>query len=250
MQGEWFSTTGDGDGYGVVSDITDFIDEINYSLSQSSQAVSYNQDPQLTLNKLDESEMEGLIRSSTKAWNLGRDGEARFLESNLSGVERAIELRDRMSQNIQDIARIVLLDPEKIVGSAQSAKAMEVLHGPLKDMVDELRIPIGDSMKKLVLKMGIATLLASKQGIDTPIIIPPGYQPTSLDIQLDWPPIFQQTIEDLQKKVQVAVSAASGNIISRKTATTFIAKDFGIMDVEAEHQEIAAQPVFNPFGGF
>ena len=253
VQGEWFKTCESNDspdGYGLVEDLTSFIDELCYSLSQSSQAVGYNQDPQLILNKMDEDEVSNLIRSASKSWNLGREGDAKFLESNMGGVERAIELRDKVRQNIADISRVVLLDPEKIVGSAQSAKAMEVLHGPLKDLIDEMRLVMEDHLKKLVLKMGIAILMAQKQGIDIPLMLPEGYQPTSIDLQVEWPPIFQQTMEDLQKKVAVAVAASSGNIISRETALRWLAKDFNVEDVEAELAKVDTQKVINPFGGF
>lgn len=255
VQGEWFRTCqaqdkDDPDGYGFVSDITDFIDEINYSLSQSSQAVGYNQDPQLAFKGMDESELGNLIRSSLKAWNMGREGEASFIESNLTGVERAIELRDKIKLNIQDITRIVMLDPEKIVGSAQSAKAMEVLHGPLKDLIDELRLSLEPVLKNLVLKMSLLILIANRNGMDVPLEIPAGYAPKSLALELDWPPIFQQTMEDLQKKVQVVSAATSANLISRESGTRFLAKDFGIENVDEEIQKIAAQPIINPFGGF
>lgn len=260
VQGEWLRTIDDNgikknpDGYGLICDLMDFIDELNYSLSQSSQSVGYNQDPQLTIKNMDQDEMANLIRSAAKSWNLGRNGEASFLETNLSGVERAIELRDKVRLNIQDISRIVLLDPEKIIGSAQSAKAMEILHGPLKDLIDELRIPMEKMVKNIVLKKSMMILIASRQGIDVPIMMPPGYQPKSLDLETEWPPIFQQTMEDLQKKVQTIGSAKTQGIVSPRTALKFVAKDFGIEDIEAELKEIeaaaAAQAALNPFGGF
>ena len=250
VQGEWMTTTGEEKGYGLTEDITSFIDELNYSLSQSSTAVSYNQDPQLYFKNLTEEETAAVIRSAMKSWNLGRDGEAGFLESNLNGVSTAMDLRDKMRLNVQDITRIVLLDPDKIVGQATSAKAMEVLHGPLKDLIDEIRGPIGKTIRKLTIKMGIAAIMGEKQGIQSPIILPPGYQPMNMNIELDWPPMFQQTIEDLQKKVAVAVQAAGASIISRRTALEYLAKDFGVVDLDEEQAKIDAQPVINPFGAF
>jgi hypothetical protein len=260
VQGEWGrigDTSGEDDsidGYGLCCDLHDFIDELNYSLSQSSQAVGYNQDPQLTIKGMDEEEMASLIRSVTKSWNLGRNGEASFLEAGMEGVKVAMELRDKVRLNIQDLTRIVLLDPEKIVGSAQSAKAMEVLHGPLKELVDELRPIIARLMKNLVLKMAVAILAADRQGIETPIILPPGYVPTSLNLELDWPPIFQQTMEDLQKKVGIASQAKNSGLISPETALRYIAKDFGIENIEEELAKIdeaaAKAAALNPFGGF
>lgn len=253
VQGSWFRTAevkDSPDGHGLCEDILEFIDEINYSLSQSNKAVSYNQDPQLIIKNMTEEEMATLIRSSMKSWNMGQKGEATFLESDLTGVERAGDLRNTMKQNIQDISFVTMLDPEKIIGSAQSGKAMEVLHGPFKDLIDDLRPAVEEFLKELVLKIGLAVLMASKKGMDVPLNIPPGWFPQSFEFKIEWPPIFAETMQDMQQKIALAVQATSGNLISRKTGTRFIAKIFGVDDIEAEHAEIAAQPVFNPFGGF
>jgi len=253
VQGEWFRTMeikDKPDGPSVIEDCLDFVDELNYSLSQSSQAVSYNQDPQLIFKKMDEDDLKDLIRSSAKAWNLGRDGEAAFLESNLSGVQRAMEFRDKIRLNLQDIARVVLLDPEKIVGSAQSGKALEVLHGPMVELVNELRPVIEHSLRNLVMKIAVATLLSSRQGLLVPINIPPTYTPMNLEPNIVWPPVFQQTIQDIQQKVTMVLSATNASLISRETGTRFLAPDFNVENVEEEIQKIASQPVINPFGMF
>lgn len=254
VQGEWFRTSEENhspDGYSLTEDILDFIDEINYSLSQSSHAVSYNQDPQILLNEMDEDEMNAMIRSSEKAWNLGKNGKAAFLESDLGGVQTATELRDKIRLGIQDVARIALLDPEKMVASAQSGEAMKVLHGPMVELINELRPMVEQGLINLVSKISISILQLRNAGIaDTPVTIPPGWEPKSLDISADWPEVFPMTIEDLAKKVSVANTATSGQFLSRETAMRWLAKEFGIEDVEEELAKIAAQPVINPFGGF
>lgn len=255
VQGEWFRTTEDKhspDGESLIGDegIRGFIDSINYSLSQGDQSVAYAQEPQLVIKGMDVDEIDNLIKSSTKAWNLGRDGEAAFVESTLTGIEKAIELRDKMKANIADLARVVMLDPEKIVGSAQSAKAMEVLHGPLVDLVHELRPVIEKSICSLVTKMAVCVLILQQRGVNEVMEIPKGWAPKSLNITPLWAPIFPMTMEDLQKKVSVAVQAANNTIISRETMLSWVAKDFGIEDLEEEKAKIAAQPVINPFGAF
>lgn len=253
VQGQWFRTSRNKhvpDGYSLIEDLFDFIDELNYSFSQSSNAVSYNQDPQLVLKGMDVDDIDNVIRSSTKAWSLGRDGEAQFLETNLNGVKAAEELRDKVRVNVQDIARIVLLDPEKIVGSAQSGKAMEVLHGPMVELIDELRPMVEEDMISLLVKISMTYLILMNAGVDTGLEIPPGWRPSSFNISAIWPPVFPMTTEDLQKKVAVAVAASSGNLISRETMTRWLAKDFDVEDIEAEIAKIAAQPILNPFGSF
>lgn len=253
VQAEWFRTVEDRfspDGYGLTEEIIPFNDELNYSLSQSSQAVGYNQDPQLTVAGMDEDEVDTLIRSSQKGWNLGKDGKAAFLESNLQGVERAIELRDKMRLAIQDQTRVVLLDPEKIIGHAQSGRAMEILHGPTVELVEEIRPMVEMGLTRLVTKIALTILIINKQGLPVPITIPPGYQPQNLNISFDWPPIFPMSVSDKLERVRWVTSATSANILSRATGTQILAKDFGIEDVEEELQKISAEPIINPFGAF
>lgn len=253
VQGEWLRTSEDKhspDGDSLIGDILDFIDEINYSLSQSSQAVGYGQEPQLVLKGMTEDEMQALIKSSLKAWTLGKDGEASFLESSLGGVERAIELRDKVRLGIQDIARVVMMDPEKMIGQAQSGKAMEILHGPLVELINELRPHLEEKIINLVLKIALTILILNDQGVETGIEIPQDFVPKSLAITATWPAVFPMTITDLKDKVLVATTAANASIISRETMTRWLAKDFGVENIEEELNKITAQPVLNPFGSF
>jgi len=231
VQGEWMIThkmPNSIDGPSLIADILEFIDELNFSLSQSADTVQYNQDPQLLLTNMDEDEVDTLIRSAAKAWNLGREGRAELLEADMSGFEGADLLRDKMRLNIQDITRIVLMDPEKMVAQAQSGKALEVLHGPLVELVEELRPQTEKEVGSLTLKMLLTTLITSQRGLPTPVIIPPGFVPQSVALTFDWPPIFPMTMEDLQKKVSVGVQASNASIISRETIMAWVAKDFGV----------------------
>jgi hypothetical protein len=253
VQGEWLRTSEDKhspDGYSLNEDILDFIDELNYSLSQSSTAVSYNQDPQLALSGMDVDDIEKLVRSSAKAWNMGRDGKAQFLETNLTGVETAERLRDKIRLGIQDIARIVMMDPEKMMAQAQSGKAMEILHGPMVELIDELRPMVEKYIIALLVKIIITYLILMSQGVETGLEVPPGWSPKSFNLTAVWPPIFPMTMSDLKEKLGVAVQATSASLISRETATRWLAKDFDIEDIEAELAKIAGQPILNPFGSF
>jgi len=254
VQGEWMKTGDEPfspDGPSLIEDILPFIDSLNYNLSQSDQAIAYNQDPQVTFSGMDEDDINRLIvRSSQKSWNLGKAGKAEILETTLEGPQRASEFRTDIRLNIQDLARVVLLDPEKMVAHAQSGKAMEVLHGPFIELIDELRPIVEDPIRNLTIKMALTNLVLVQRGEPAPVEVPPGFSPKSFNIEIMWPPVFPQTMEDLLKKVQVASQATSASIISRKTGTRFVAKDFGVEDVEAEQAEIDAQPVLNPFGSF
>jgi hypothetical protein len=252
VQGEWFRTSdthGKVDGDSLIEPAIPFFEEMDYSLSQSSQAISYNQEPRTIVSGMDVDEIDELIATSARAWNLGRDGSAQFLESNLGAVQRAIEFRDKIRLGIQDVTRILLMDPEKMVSNAQSGKSLEVLHGPLLDLVYTLREAFEQSMVRLVTKMATVGYILASSG-NSVLIIPPGWSPTSLNPDVKWPEIFPETVEDLQKKVQVAATASNASLVSRETLTRWLAKSFGIEDVEAEIAKVAAQPVLNPFGMF
>lgn len=254
VQGEWFKTTDnmkEADGPSLVNDVKGFIDAFNYSISQSDQAVAYNQEPQLLIQGMTDDELEDLVKSSMKSWAMGRDGDAKYLESNLNGVEKASDLRDKFRENVGDITRIILMNPEKVAGYAQSAKAMEVLYAPFLDLIDEMRPFIEKGLLALQQKLIVAILITNQRGFQIAgINIPPSYSPASLSFSLLWPAVFPMTMQDLQQKVSLAVQASNGNLISRETMTKFLAKDFGVEDVEEEIQKILSQPVINPFSMF
>lgn len=253
VQGEWFRTSVENnniDGMSVLADSLGFIDELNYNMSQSSTAISYNQDPQMTLSNMDEDDVEKLIRSSQKAWNLGKEGQAEFLESTLNGVASAMEFRDKMRLAIQDVSRVVLLDPEKAVAHSQSGRAMEILHAPMLELIYELQPQVEENIKNLLLKIALATLIQNERGAQVPVTIPEGFKVQSLNVSVSWPDVFPKTMQDLQSKVSVASTASSANLISRETLTRWLAEEFDVQNVEEEVAKVNAQPVINPFGGF
>lgn len=252
VQGEWFSTAKEKhqpDGPSIYGEILEFIDDMNYSLSQSSQAIGYNQEPQLGLKGVDEDEMESLVRSSTKAWGLGKEGAAQFIESTMKGVEVAEENRGSNRNKMLDVVRVVMHDPEKIVGSASSGKALEILHGPLVELVDDLRTILEPCIVNLLVKMALTMVELTASGEEIDLEIPKGFTPDSVDITLQWPAIFPLTLDDISKKATSAQALAMGNIVSRESLTRWLAPDLGIENVEEELQKIASQPPPpNPFG--
>jgi len=254
VQGEWLPTSKnkfDPDGPSLFGDILGFIDDANYSLSQSSQAVGYNQEPQLGVKGIDEEELDTLIRSSQKAWNLGKDGEAKFIESALEGVKQATEVRGDNRNRMLEVVRVVLQDPEKIAGNAQSGSALEILNAPLIELIDELRSVFEPKFKNLILKMSLTCLMYNAKGEQTAIETPPGYMPTSMDLTAQWPAIFPPTLTDIQMMCTSAVAVAGANIISRETLTRWLAPVFNIENVDEELEKIESQPPPpNPFGDF
>lgn len=255
VQGEWFSrgesnNSPDGDESPFLEDMFDFIDAINYNLSQSDTATRYGMDPQLMISGMDEESLDTLIKSSAKAWALGKEGKAEFAEVSGSGVETGMKMREDFYKKCQDIARIVFLDPEKAVGSAQSGKAMEVLHGPLVELVNEFRPWVEKGMKKLLVKIMSAILYYNNNDFETDFITPPDYAPKAMDFKCLWPPVFELTAQDKQQLVSICLQATNGNIIARDTGLRWLQSqgvDFGVEDLEAEQDKINNQKNFNSF---
>jgi hypothetical protein len=254
VQGEWFRTSKQEhspDGDSLFGDVLDFIDDLSYSLSQSSQAISYNQEPQLAVTGVDEDDLDKLIRSSQKAWNLGhKDAKAEFIESDMAGVEVAEENRGHNRNRMLEVIRVVVMDPEKIVGHAQSGTALEILHAPLVELVDELRSVFEPSLRNLLIKIGMTMLVMNAEGFETAIQTPANYTPGSLDITVQWPAIFPVTIEDINLKATVCQVLSTARIVSNETLTRWIGPDVGVHDVDEELAKIEKQPIINPFGTF
>jgi len=253
VQAEWFRTSYDRqrpDGESLLADVLDWIDAFNYSISQSDQAVSYNQDPQLVFSGMTDDETSALIRSVQHSWSLGREGQAQFLESNLSGVERAESLRDKVRLNISDITRLIMHDPEKVVGHAQSAKSLEILFEPMIELIDDIRPMLEPAIVSLVTKLALINLLMSRLGMATPVTVPKDFMPESLSLMVKWPRVFSLTMQDLRDKAGVASQITSASIASREWALEWMADDIGVEDTAFEKARVDAQPVINPFGMF
>jgi len=256
VQGTWFRTSferNSPDGKTFVSDaLLSFIDEFNYSLTKAAGASEYGTDPQLIINGMTEDEVGELVKSTHNAWMMGREGKASHLESSNGGVQSSGEFRDRhLQKHILDIARVAVLDPEKIVGSAQSAKAMEVLHGPMIDMINELRPYVKAGLQDLYSKILMTLVILNQRGYTLGFVMPPQYQPVSANISFSWPPIFPMTAMDKQQTISYVMQLTSGNIVSRETALRWLKvmiPDMPIEDIEKELQLVNTQQQFNTWG--
>ena len=256
VQGEWFrfgenNHNPDGEDDPIIYQMTEFIDAINYNLSLSDQATNYSTEPQLVISGMDSEEADKLIKSASKTWLLGREGKAEFIELSGAGAENAKNQREDYLKMFQHIARIVLLDPEKMSASAQSGKAMEVMHGPMVELINEMRPWFEKSMIKLIQKIITSIVILGQNAIETDFIVPDGWVPVSLNIKTIWPPIFELTTQDKQQIVSLGIQVAGANIVSRDTILRWIQSqgvDFGVEDFELEQQKVNTQQQFNSFG--
>ena len=224
-------------------------DTIDRLLSQMNKALLLNLDPTLVL-KIDPKEllaMGGSVRKgSDNALNVGT-GDAKYLEMIASGVEAGHKLCDRLKQNVLDVTRCVLVDPEKLSGAAQSAKAMEYIYAPMLEQADELRSQWGDN--GVIPMLRLIELMARKfHGLEADQggkrVILQLDLPKKADgsvrvlgtggwIRLKWGAYFSPTETDKQTMIANIVSAKAGEIIDEETAVNAGAPIFGVQDAAA-----------------
>ena len=79
---------------------------------------------------------------------------------------------------------------------------------------------------------------------------PEGWVPQSLNLSLNWPPIFSLTVMDMQQIISMFLQLTNGNIISRDTALKrmqAMGVDLGVTDYILEEQKVNTQKEFNSF---
>ena len=174
-------------------------------------------------------------------------GDAKYLEMIASGVEAGHKLCDRLKQNALDVTRCVLVDPEKLSGAAQSAKAMEYIYAPMLEQADELRSQWGDN--GVIPMLRLIELMARKfHGLEADQggkrVILQLDLPKKADgsvrvlgtggwIRLKWGAYFSPTETDKQTMIANIVSAKAGEIIDEETAVNAGAPIFGVQDAAA-----------------
>lgn len=260
------------------------IDTMDRLLSQMNKGVLLNLDPTPVI-KYDETEVAaigGIRKGSDNAITPGKNGDAKYLEMTGSGIEAGLKLLTEFRQTVCEVTGYVSVDPEKISGAAQSAKAIEYIMAPMLERADDFRAQYGEAIISLTrVTDRIARAFASrtvqladgstgvfvfdlpprktqvKQGDDVVHHVedqklgPGGY------ISLKWGPYFPPTNDDTQKAISNAAAANAAGFVAKATAATTIADEFGVSDVEGEvaraaqeGQEAAEQALAGAMPGF
>jgi hypothetical protein len=224
-------------------------DTMDRIISQMNKAVLLNLDPTLVLG-VDPKvvEQQGGVRKGTdNALSVGQGGSANYLEITGSGVAAGMTVYEMLKKNTLDVVRCVMVDPEKVSGSAQSAKAIEYLYAPMLEKADDLRAQYGDlGVIPLILVMEKMARAIMGKEVDLPdgkkgilaLRLPPrsdgvahkfgpgGY------VRLHWGAYFSPTETDKQQAIQNAVAAQTGGAIDKATMIQAIAPLFSVKDVK------------------
>lgn len=140
------------DGESDFESLCDNFDEINKLVSGSSRATLANMDPTLVVNE-DPGKNPGTVRKGSENAIFAKGG-ASYLELKGESIRTAKELADGMQVDALDVAGVILADPEKMSGKAQSAAAIRLLYMPMLTVCDTLREQYGLSgLVKILLGM-------------------------------------------------------------------------------------------------
>lgn len=260
-------------------------DSADRMLAQMNYGVLHNLDPTPVI-KADPKEVAlggGLRKGSDNAIYPGLNGDAKYMEMTGSSIDAAEKLYRIFKGEALNIARCVLVDPEKISGAAQSAKAIEYIYAPMLGRCGELRTQYGNAMKELMKLtekicrtfMGRSVLLENGSigvfKLNLPpktrdVDLPDGTKRTIAEdhklgpgghYKIVWGPYFAPTKQDDQLEIANATAANQGGLIDKEAAARKVAPIFGITDVEgtvkkaaAELEADASSRMMIPGGGF
>jgi hypothetical protein len=244
-------------------------DTIDRLISQMNKAVLLNLDPTLVLSVDPRMQaLAGIRKGSDNALTIGQGDSAKYLEITGSGIDAGMKVYTILKQNILDVVRCVLVDPQTISGAAQSAKAIEYIYAPMLEKADDLRSQYGDLGVLPILHIieKIARIYSNKtlqlpdgrvgrMTFDLPyrtVTVPTadGSSTTSVRekrqlglggyISLIWGPYFSPTEEDKQKAIGTIAAALGGGLLDQRSAIKQSSHVFGIHNDESVYEKVKA----------
>lgn len=237
------------DGACTFAGAIDITVEIDYLLSQGGRALKYSADPFVIFKVSDDgafasnampvagdvSGQKKVIRSSSNAFVLGPDDDAKLLEITGKASEAMIGhvryLRELAMEGIHGNRSHADKQGAHLSGTAQ-----DKLNQSLIWLTDILRVYYGDNGMVPLLKMIFEASRKTQLEINGDIIPP---MPTN-NITLNWPPWNAAAPSDRKQIAETLRSLTDAGILSKESATKFVAEDYNITDVEDELQKIAS----------
>lgn len=245
------SIDGDADCHGAWQ----HLDTIDRLIAQVNKGTLLNLDPTLAMS-YDPKQVQaagGVRKGSENALALGPGGSAQYLELAGTSTQTGLALIDALEKHILNVVRCVMVDPDKISGAAQSAKAIEYLFAPMLEAADELREQYGAGgivpLLRIMERMA-RIVYARKQRLLLPprVISRPGKDDVAEHklgpggwIKIKWGPYFALTEQDKQLRVTTAANAKGAALVDQETAVREAAEVFGVRDVEGMVERIAQE---------
>jgi len=276
------------DGTALIEGLEDEIEALDLELSQLYRNALYNGDPQMVkigaegqpagdgrqasaaptaanpgpfswANSVIPQSMRGwsgigsdtIKKSPVKVWNLPAGGDAKLVESTGAGAVVINGAIDQLRRVLCDVTGVVLVDPHTLGNGDLSARALSLMHAPMLDVADNLRIEYGAVLVGIV--NDVLRLLTTQAAIAGGINLPSydaaagvlarlyGVDATNArvwigaSLSLAWGAYFDPSSSDRQAAVDTAMKANGGRpVLSQRAAVQSVAPMFGVRDVDAE----------------
>lgn len=231
VQAEWIIngkvTPMDFDGCSLIEDHLPLIDDINYQVSAQSDAIMHNSMPQLVITGVDQEESDAFLKSPESAWILGKDGEAKYLESTLKSSLEGREYLKLLHSFLSDLSGIPVEQHEQKNRTSTSGVALRILMEGLINVVQNMRTVFESQISSLLTKMAVVYGADELSSVD--------------QIHFSWFEVISDSSQDILQKAQASALLIQNKVISKETVTNHFADDFGIEDVVTEIQKIASE---------
>lgn len=284
------AASADIDGVSLIDGMEDEIEALDFELSQLYRNALYNGEPQMVTIGAQPPAQDGRVatgaaawidaakwmvtgggggaakKSPGKIWPLPQGGDAKMLESSGSGAGIIKGAIDELRRVLCDATGVVLADPQTLGNGDLSARALTLMHAPMLDVADNLRVEYGAVLVALVNQVlrhvaDAGAALVSLPAVDAAASAlarlagnrPPEQQPDGTlragapvwlgaGITMKWGPYFEPSAADRKEAVETASKACGDRpVISQRTAVKSVAALFGIDDVDAEVDAIEGE---------
>ena len=279
------------DGHALIEGLEDEVEALDMELSQLYRNALYNGEPQLVQIGVDDGALAGpvgraggateerfswlnsvlpgwaqrggssesaLKKAPGKLWKLPSGGDAKMVESTGAGAEIIRGAIKELRRVLTDACGVVLFDADSLGGGDLAARTLGLMHAPMLDHADNLRVEYGEALTRILSLMMrvLSGSLAQTQGVllrthdgAGPVLQrlygvgPDGARRwLGASIALQWGAYFDPSAQDRQTAVATAMAASGGApVLSHRSAVASVASLFGVHDVDAEVEATAAE---------
>ena len=238
--------------------IDDLADQIDALLSQANVGTISNCDP--TLRIITDASMGDIQKGSNNAIKLPSGSSMDYMEMTGTGPKAALELADRLRGLALEVAQCVLEHPE--AGGKRTATEVEKHYASMIAKADVLREQYGERLVKPLLEMMVKAIrqmekprLVDGQLVRQVVRLPE--QVTRRDdgtieraaytlgeggqINLNWGPYFDPSLDDLQKATTATSVAVASGLLDKRHAIGFVAPYFLVEDAAGMAKTLAAE---------
>ncbi|MBI1291857.1 phage portal protein [bacterium] len=258
------------DGMSLLEDLAAPLKAHDYSYSRENRALNYTADPTMVLKDKDPVALQkDVVRSPAGSMLLGENADAKYLEMEGTGLERQAEFRRDLRKGILEVARVVIMDSDKITGANLSGYALTVLHRPMIDLADSLKPAWNQALTELVTRILLASSIIRSRAqsvlirnVETLRVPVPAVSSSTVtawhpwtdrtawpepaivrhlvDVGTQWGLYFAPSPEEYQTTVNTASVALASELASHETAVRMVAPITGV-DPAEEVERIRAE---------